>query len=155
MSADRSERRYRDELAGRSAVWELSLLVRKGRYHLDGQVDEWDSRLMVTAVPLKQAPITIEIARRRVAEVSHGDPADAFLVADSSNARPHLGHRGSEAPRPREPQHPLRELRFEAFPKLNPLTRSTIFGRLLVCRYCPLSRGWLFENWIACTVSKA
>ncbi len=61
------------------SVWELSVLVRKGRYHLDGEVDEWIETMM-RAVPLKQAPITIEIARR-VAEVSHGDPADAFLVA--------------------------------------------------------------------------
>ena len=61
------------------SVWELSVLVRKGRYRLDGEVDEWIETSM-KAVPLRQAPITIEIARR-VVEVPHKDPADAFLVA--------------------------------------------------------------------------
>ncbi len=61
------------------SVWEFSVLVRKGRYRLERDFNEWLDE-STTAVPLRQAPITIDVARR-VDGIGHKDPADAFLVA--------------------------------------------------------------------------
>ncbi len=63
------------------SIWELTILVRKGRIVLDAPVDEWVARGM-RAFPLKEAPVTLEVALATAKiHIPHGDPADAFLAA--------------------------------------------------------------------------
>jgi PIN domain nuclease of toxin-antitoxin system len=63
------------------SVWELLILVEKGRLTLDLPVEQWIERAM-KAGALKEAPITQEVAleTRRVA-LPHRDPADRFIAA--------------------------------------------------------------------------
>lgn len=63
------------------SVWELLILVEKGRVRLKLGVDAWISQAL-QAAPLKEAPLTTEVvlATRQV-RLPHGDPADAFLAA--------------------------------------------------------------------------
>jgi len=63
------------------SVWEVVVLVEKGRIRLNQDLDDW-VRLALSSAPLVEAPLTFEIAResRRVA-LPHQDPADRFLVA--------------------------------------------------------------------------
>jgi PIN domain nuclease of toxin-antitoxin system len=60
--------------------WELSLLFRKRRLHLDRPVSEWVSA--VCGVPRVQPLVlTAEIALRADALDMHADPVDRFIVA--------------------------------------------------------------------------
>jgi len=63
------------------STWELLLLVERDRVRLDKDVEAWISDAM-RAVPLKEAPLTHEVAleTRRI-KLPHRDPADAFLAA--------------------------------------------------------------------------
>lgn len=63
------------------SVWELLILVEKGRLTLDLPVEQWIERAM-KAGALKEAPITQEVAleTRKVA-LPHRDPADRFIAA--------------------------------------------------------------------------
>jgi PIN domain nuclease of toxin-antitoxin system len=63
------------------STWELGILVQKGRLELGQEVGAWVGRAL-TEVPLKEAPLTHEIALAapRIA-LSHQDPADRFLAA--------------------------------------------------------------------------
>ena len=63
------------------SIWELLMLVERGRVILKMSVEEWMAQALAVA-PMKEAPLTIEVAlaTRRV-QLSHRDPADAFLVA--------------------------------------------------------------------------
>lgn len=63
------------------SVWELLILVEKGRLTVDLPVEQWIERAM-KAGALKEAPITQEVAleTRRVA-LPHRDPADRFIAA--------------------------------------------------------------------------
>jgi PIN domain nuclease of toxin-antitoxin system len=63
------------------SVWELMILVGKGRIRLNADVEEWIARALHTA-PLKEAPLTTEVvlATRNI-HLPHRDPADAFLAA--------------------------------------------------------------------------
>lgn len=61
------------------SIWELILLVEKGRITLAGNVGEW---IMEAAAPLKEAPLTAEIAlETKCFRLPHPDPADRFLAA--------------------------------------------------------------------------
>ena len=63
------------------SVWEFLVLVEKGRVELEKDVDEWLAEATRTA-PLREAPLTIEIARKsRLIDLPHQDPADRFLAA--------------------------------------------------------------------------
>jgi PIN domain nuclease of toxin-antitoxin system len=63
------------------SVWEFLVLVEKGRLDLQAEVGSWLDEAF-KRVPLKEAPLTYEIARQsRLVEVSHEDPADRFLAA--------------------------------------------------------------------------
>ena len=63
------------------SVWELMILVEKGRVVLNAEVGEWISQAL-KAGPFKEAPLTTEVAlATREIRLSHRDPADAFLVA--------------------------------------------------------------------------
>lgn len=61
------------------SVWELTLLVEKGRVELDRGVGEWVAQ---AASPLKEAPLTLEIVLEATRfSLPHDDPADRFLAA--------------------------------------------------------------------------
>jgi len=63
------------------SIWELSNLVDKGRIVLNTGVEDWVARAM-QALPVKEAPITYEVAleTRRV-QLPHRDPVDRLLAA--------------------------------------------------------------------------
>src|SRR2546428_490951 len=63
------------------SIWELFVAARKGRIDLDVDVEEW-IRLAFQAVPLKEAPMTYDVAlETKKVQLPHRDPADLFLVA--------------------------------------------------------------------------
>jgi len=63
------------------SVWELMILVEKGRVVLNGDVEECIGQAL-KAGPFKEAPLTTEVAlATREIRLSHRDPADTFLVA--------------------------------------------------------------------------
>jgi PIN domain nuclease of toxin-antitoxin system len=63
------------------SVWELTVLVRKGRVTLNTSVQDWVEQAMKTA-PLREAPLTNEVALAvESVHLLHRDPADAFLAA--------------------------------------------------------------------------
>jgi PIN domain nuclease of toxin-antitoxin system len=61
------------------SIWELMLLVEKGRMVLECSLGEWIAKAIM---PLKEAPLTAEIVLEMGRfSLPHGDPADRFLVA--------------------------------------------------------------------------
>lgn len=63
------------------SVWELIILVEKGRVVLNVDVGEWIGQAL-KAAPLQEAPVTAEVAlATREIRLPHRDPADAFLAA--------------------------------------------------------------------------
>lgn len=63
------------------SVWELLILVEKGRLVLNVDVKEWIGQAL-EAAPLQEAPLTTEVVlATREIRLSHKDPADAFLAA--------------------------------------------------------------------------
>ena len=63
------------------SIWELLILVEKGRVVLETDVDTWLDRAQ-RAAPLTELPVTNAIAREsRAVELPHQDPADRFLAA--------------------------------------------------------------------------
>lgn len=60
--------------------WEVSLLVRKERLHLEIPVSEWAERVQL--IPrVESIPLTAEIALLADTLDMHADPADRFIVA--------------------------------------------------------------------------
>jgi PIN domain nuclease of toxin-antitoxin system len=63
------------------SVWELTILVEKGRVVLNVGVEEWIGETL-KAGPFKEAPLTMEVAlATRGIGLSHRDPADTLLAA--------------------------------------------------------------------------
>ena len=63
------------------SVWEFLVLVEKGRVVLETDAASWLDEAFERA-PLKEAPLTNEIARQsRLVTLPHQDPADRFLAA--------------------------------------------------------------------------
>jgi PIN domain nuclease of toxin-antitoxin system len=63
------------------SVWELVLLHRKGRIEMDQDIGAWVSQTL-ELLQLNEAPLTIEAVMEVPAlHLSHGNPADRFLVA--------------------------------------------------------------------------
>jgi PIN domain nuclease of toxin-antitoxin system len=63
------------------SIWELIMLVEKGRLEMKMDMDEWIAQAKVTA-PVKEAPLTAEVAlATRQLRLPHRDPADMFLAA--------------------------------------------------------------------------
>lgn len=63
------------------SIWELALLVEKGRVTLNAEVGDWVAQALINA-PLREAPLTAEVAlETRKIQLPHRDPADKFLVA--------------------------------------------------------------------------
>jgi PIN domain nuclease of toxin-antitoxin system len=63
------------------SIWEVLVLVERGRIQLRSGVESWVSQALAR-VPMREAPVTREVAleTRRV-QLSHGDPVDRFLAA--------------------------------------------------------------------------
>ena len=65
------------------SIWELLLLHRKRRIELNEDVITWVGKTL-GMLRLNEAPLTIEVAIETAAvKLSHGDPADRFLVASA------------------------------------------------------------------------
>jgi PIN domain nuclease of toxin-antitoxin system len=63
------------------SIWELVVLYHKRRISLDQEVDAWITHKL-RAVPLREAPVTYEVARETGRlRLAHRDPADRFLLA--------------------------------------------------------------------------
>ena len=63
------------------SIWELVVLYDKRRITLDQEVDAWLTHKL-SAVPLREAPVTYEVARETGRlRLDHRDPADRFLLA--------------------------------------------------------------------------
>jgi len=63
------------------SIWELVVLYNKRRITLDQEVDAWLTHKL-SAVPLREAPVTYEVARETGRlRLAHRDPADRFLLA--------------------------------------------------------------------------
>src|SRR5437870_1930768 len=65
------------------SIWELSLLVKKGRIELDDDVEPWVSRALAQTT-FREAPLTNEVVlgMSRI-RFSHRDPADHFIAASA------------------------------------------------------------------------
>jgi len=63
------------------SLWELMVLVEKGRVALNMSTEEWIAQALREA-PLREAPLTTEVvlATNKVC-LPHRDPADTFLAA--------------------------------------------------------------------------
>lgn len=63
------------------SIWELLLLVEKGRVVLDEEPVAWIDRALET-MPVQEAPLTKEVAvQSRLVDLPHQDPADRFIAA--------------------------------------------------------------------------
>ena len=66
------------------SVWELGILVEKGRIGLPGGLDVWIDEALRVA-PMREAPVTHTVIRAlRAIETPHRDPADRFLAATAA-----------------------------------------------------------------------
>lgn len=71
------------------ALWEVSVLVRKRKVHLDLPLAEWAERVL--AIPRVEAlPLDAAVALRADGLEMHGDPADRFIVATALEHRARL-----------------------------------------------------------------
>lgn len=63
------------------SIWELCVLVDRGRITLRSEVAAWTAEALARA-PLTEAPVTHEVALATArVELPHRDPADRFLAA--------------------------------------------------------------------------
>jgi PIN domain nuclease of toxin-antitoxin system len=63
------------------SVWELLVLVERGRLKLDDEPRRWIKQALART-PAQEAVLTFEVAvRSREIMLAHPDPADRFLVA--------------------------------------------------------------------------
>ena len=66
------------------SVWELLLLVERGRIVVAGDGAGWVEMALARA-PMKDAPLTREVAARsRALALPHEDPADRFIAATAA-----------------------------------------------------------------------
>lgn len=89
LEPDRLRKRVRSALVAPAnelwlspiSVWEVLLLVERGRLVFEGDPRRWIEMAWYRA-PMHEAPITHEVAMRsRIIDVPHEDPADRFLAA--------------------------------------------------------------------------
>lgn len=63
------------------SVWELLILIERQRIRVGQDPQEWLDQALTTA-PIREAPVTFEIARvSRTIDLPHPDPADRFIAA--------------------------------------------------------------------------
>lgn len=66
------------------SVWELTILMEKGRVTVEADLEEWVAQAMEKSAA-KEAPVTREVAlETRKIHLPHRDPADRFLAATAS-----------------------------------------------------------------------
>lgn len=81
---DQETRKKEDILVSSISVWEIYMLVRKGRLKFVMDVDEWFEK--VEKIPLLQfVPVDNKIAAKSVMlpDLIHNDPADRIIIATS------------------------------------------------------------------------
>ena len=62
-------------------VWEMTMLVERGRIRIQGEPRDWVTRAF-RSVPLRQATLNHEVALlSREVDLPHRDPADRFIAA--------------------------------------------------------------------------
>jgi len=92
LEPGRLSRRVRRELADPASelwlspisVWELSMLLRRGRVRLEHGFHEWVETALDRA-PLREAPVTNDVAMAtHDIDLPHRDPADRFLAATAT-----------------------------------------------------------------------
>ena len=92
LEPGRLSRRVKRELADPASelwlspisVWELSVLLRRGRVRLEHGFHEWVETALDRA-PLREAPVTNDVAMAtHDIDLPHRDPADRFLVATAT-----------------------------------------------------------------------
>lgn len=75
--ADRASRRWLSPLS----IWEVLLLVERGRLQVDLPAEAWVREALAQA-PVEEAPVTREVAFASSAlTIRHRDPVDRFLAA--------------------------------------------------------------------------
>ncbi len=63
------------------SIWEIIILVEKGRVVLDADPITW-VRDVLRKIPVKEASLNYEVSiQSRMLDLSHEDPADRFLAA--------------------------------------------------------------------------
>ena len=89
LGSDRLAPSLRSELADAAgalwlspvSVWEVGMLHARGRVRLDPGPRGWVEDAL-RALPLKEAPVTTEVAlRSNELELDHRDPADRFIAS--------------------------------------------------------------------------
>jgi PIN domain nuclease of toxin-antitoxin system len=69
-------------------VWEIAMLVDRGRVALDGPVEAWTTRFLrrpgIEAVPLD---VSAAMRSYQLRELGHRDPADRLLIATAIGLR--------------------------------------------------------------------
>ncbi len=92
LEPGRLSRRVKRELADPASelwlspisVWELSVLLRRGRVRLEHDFHEWVETALNRA-PLREAPVTNDVAMATYdIDQPHRDPADRFLAATAT-----------------------------------------------------------------------
>ena len=90
-SPDKLRKRVADAIEDRAnelwlspvSIWELSVLVEKGRIELNDDLDAWVSKALANGA-VREAPLTNDVALA-VAKLrfTHRDPADRFIAASA------------------------------------------------------------------------
>ena len=92
LEPGRLSRRVKRELADPASelwlspisVWELSVMLRRGRVRLEHDFHEWVETALKRA-PLREAPVTNDVAMATYdIDLPHRDPADRFLAATAT-----------------------------------------------------------------------
>jgi len=92
LEPGRLSRRVKRELADPASelwlspisVWELAVLLRRGRVRLEHDFHEWVETALNRA-PLREVPVTNDVAMATYdIELPHRDPADRFLAATAT-----------------------------------------------------------------------
>ena len=66
------------------SLWELTVLVEKGRLRFDENVNDWIAKALRTA-PLREAPVSHLVVRTLGSITTpHRDPADRFIAATAA-----------------------------------------------------------------------
>jgi PIN domain nuclease of toxin-antitoxin system len=89
VGSDRLTASFRERIEARTepcwlspvSMWEFLMLARKGRIRVELDPRAWVETAL-ERFPLREAPLNFEVAlRSQEIPLSHGDPADAFIVA--------------------------------------------------------------------------
>lgn len=63
------------------SLWEIGLLVQKGRLRIDAPFQDWIEKALET-VPMREAAFDFKVAKKvETLSLPHNDPADHFIAA--------------------------------------------------------------------------